>query len=90
MYNWCVREGVADGNLIAKWKKQGLYFIFKKYFKLIFLKDTRTCAACVAFKRATPISARAASAACPRASWKRAKSSSASTVAAVVVAVEPT
>merc|ERR1712127_674963 len=23
LYNWCVTEGVADGNLIAKWKKQG-------------------------------------------------------------------
>jgi len=23
LYDWCIREGVADGNLIAKWKKQG-------------------------------------------------------------------
>merc|ERR1712141_620163 len=23
LYDWCVREGIADANLIAKWKKQG-------------------------------------------------------------------
>jgi bud site selection protein 31 len=23
LYDWCIREKIADGNLIAKWKKDG-------------------------------------------------------------------
>merc|ERR1719429_434151 len=68
LYDYCIKEKIADANLIAKWKKQGY--------------ENLCCLRCIRLE--TPTSRPTASAVCPRTSWRRAGLWSASTVAAEV------
>eukprot|EP00239_Pterosperma_sp_CCMP1384_P010998 CAMPEP_0197863798 /NCGR_PEP_ID=MMETSP1438-20131217/41537_1 /TAXON_ID=1461541 /ORGANISM="Pterosperma sp., Strain CCMP1384" /LENGTH=146 /DNA_ID=CAMNT_0043481829 /DNA_START=107 /DNA_END=548 /DNA_ORIENTATION=- len=72
LYEFCLNEGWADKNLIAKWKKPGY----------------NASVACSAFNPATITTGRPASAGCPSRVWSLGRLWNASIVGAVDVAVE--
>ena len=45
LYDWCLKEGIADGELIAKWKKQGYEMLC--CLRCIQPKDTNYGATCI-------------------------------------------
>ncbi len=93
LYDYCIKNRIADASLIAKWKKQGKPLISVVYYAVFLhnllgcLQATKICAACAAFRLVTPTLAPTASAVFPARSSKRAATLSSAFTAAAEAAL---